>query len=94
MQFEITENKGERVWGASTHAVNRFIDKNKFLQEDDYKTALYSMLKMMNKAILVTFDLEQNSDIYTYGSWIFVCKESTIVTIYPRKKSKWEHLIK
>lgn len=93
MKFEVSPNKGERIWGCSKHAVEQFLERNRFLQKDDYKTALYTILKMMNKAIFVTYDLEQNSDIYTYGSWIFVCKESTVVTVYQRKGCKWEHLI-
>jgi hypothetical protein len=93
MQLEISEKKGERIWGCSTHVVDRFIQKNRFLKNSDYRTALFTLLKMMNKATLVCYDLDQDSDIYTYGSWIMVCKESTIVTVYPKKGSKWAHLI-
>jgi hypothetical protein len=93
MKLEVSQNKGERIWGCSKHAIEQFLERNRFLSKDDYKIALYTILKMMNKAIFVTFDLEQNSDIYTYGSWVFVCKESTVVTVYQRKGCKWEHLI-
>lgn len=89
MKFEVTKNKGERVWGASSHAIKRFIEKNKFLDKNDYRQAVYSLLKMMNKAVFVTYDSEQYSDIYTYGSWVFVCKESTIVTVYEKKGCRW-----
>jgi hypothetical protein len=93
VNFEISENKGERIWGASSHAIEQFISRNKFLNKNDYRASVVTMLKMMNKATLLTYDLEQNSDIYVYGSWIFVCKESTIVTVYEKKNSKWEHMI-
>jgi hypothetical protein len=93
MKFEYSENKGERQWGASVHAVKQFIERNRFFTEENYRYAHETIIEMINKATLVTYDMEQNSDIYYYGSWIFVCKDSTIVTIYERKGSKWEHLI-
>jgi hypothetical protein len=93
MKFEYSDNKGERVWGASSHAIDRFMEKNKFIQPGDYRNAIVTMLKMMNKASLLTYDTDKNSDVYYYGSWIFICKDSTIVTVYPKKGSRWERYI-
>lgn len=92
--FEEREGKGERIWGATTHAIERFIEKNKFIEEGDFRTAIRTMLKMVDKATYITFDEEQHSHILYYGAWIFVTKESSIITVYPRKGSRWERLIK
>lgn len=91
MQLEISENKGERKWGCSKHSIEQFMLRNKFCK--DYKTAIITILKMIDKATFVCYDFQQSSDIFTYKNWVFVCKESTVVTIYPRKGCKWEHLI-
>jgi len=91
MNFEISENKGERVWGASKHAIERFLEKDKFCK--DYRQAIITILKMVSKSNYVCFDFEQGSHIYHYKAWVFVCKESTVVTVYPSKGSKWEHLL-
>ena len=90
MNFKITENKGERIWGASKHSISQFIERNRFLTDNDYREALFTLLNMMEKATFVCFDLKQNSDVYTYGSWVFICKESTIVTVYTKKRFSLE----
>jgi hypothetical protein len=93
MRFEVGNNKGERIWHCSTHVLDQFRTRNKFLKTALNREVRRTLLNMMNKAVLVTYDLEQNSDIYNYGSWIFVCKESTIVTVYEKKGSRWEDYI-
>lgn len=94
MRLEIAENHGLKVWGASKHAIEQFIDRNKFLGQQDFKQAIITMLKMMNKAVFLCYDEKYNmAEIYNYGNWIFCTKESTIVTIYQKKGSIYEHLI-
>lgn len=92
MNLELSENKGTRVWGCSKHSIEQFLERDKFCK--DYRQAIVTILKMIDKATFICFDLEQNSDIYFYKSWVFVCKESTVVTIYPKKGCKWSKLIK
>jgi hypothetical protein len=92
MNFEVSDNKGSRVWGCSKHAIEQFLERDKFCK--GYREAIVTMLKMIEKANFVTYDLQQGSDIYHYKNWVFVCKESTVVTIYPAKTSKWVHLLK
>lgn len=93
MKLEVNQDKGQRIWGASRHAISRFIEKNKFIEEGDYRTAIKQILKMMNEAVFVTYDLENNSEIFVNGSWIFVCNSCTVITVYKKKNCKWEHLI-
>lgn len=93
MNFEIAGNKGERYWGASSHAIEMFIERNRFLTEDDWRDATITLLKMMNNATYLCRDLDQDSDVYASESWILICKDSTIVTVYPKKDSKWRRFI-
>jgi hypothetical protein len=91
MNLQVSDNKGERVWGCSKHAIEQFLERDKFVKT--YRQAIMTMLKMIDKAVFITYDLQQGSDIYYHKNWVFVCKESTIVTIYQKQGCKWEHLI-
>lgn len=92
MRFDETFNKGEKTWGCSYHSITQFIDRNKFVQ--DHKEAIMTLLKMMNNAIFLCYDKRDKiAEIYTNGNWIFVTKESTIVTVYEKRGSIYEHLI-
>ncbi|HLO11502.1 MAG TPA: hypothetical protein VK190_04535 [Pseudoneobacillus sp.] len=94
MRLEVMDGKGKRYWGASKHAVEMFIDRDKFSTEDNWKGAMISLLKMMNKATFVCYEERDiMAEIYTYKNWIFVTKESTIVTVYEKKGSKYERKI-
>lgn len=92
---EKPDNFGTRIWGCSKHSIEQFIERNKFLGENDYRLAIITMLKMMNKAVFLCYEERDIfAEIYTYGSWIFVTKESTIVTVYEKKGSKFEKFLK
>lgn len=91
MRFE--KNIQLRDWRTSYHVIERFIEKNKFLDNSNWGKACREVIKMMDEAILITYDYDTMADIYSYKSWILVCQESTIVTIYPKKGSRWESFV-
>jgi hypothetical protein len=94
MRFELSINQGEKVWGCSTHAIEQFIERNKFLTKSDFNHAMDTLVTMMRKAVFICYEARDKvAEIYTYGKWVFIAKESTIVTVYEKKGSKYEKRI-
>lgn len=93
-RFMEPEKLGSTVWECSTHAICQFIERNKFLSHDDWEAATSMILDMIEKAIFIAHETRDRiAEVWVYGQWIFVTKESTVVTAYPKKGSKFEKLI-
>ena len=92
-KFDMAVMYGQKMWGASTHAITRFIERNRFMKEGDYKHAISVMLDMMSKAVFLCYENRgKMAEIYNYKNWIFITKDSTIVTVYEKKGSIYEAL--
>lgn len=97
--LEQSINKGAVYFEFTKHAVERFKERCNFVRTN--AEAFPILENMIEKAIYIKSEwyldkenaIQVLQDVFHYKNWIFIVKESVVITIFESKESRYTHLI-